>query len=135
MKNDHTINHRLHHHPFIRCTHLNTHSSDDGRRRVGPCLLSIRPILCRTDHRHTGVSLASVTLHHHHENYLGITMNPVIHDIALATGGSFYPAVGGNLLEQSVLMAVRQCITIALDNRDPLTAQDIAQHFGIEQTQ
>lgn len=62
-------------------------------------------------------------------------MNPVIHDIALATGGSFYPDVGGNLLEQSVLMAVRQCIVIALDNDDIRTAEAIAQHFGIDEHQ
>ena len=61
-------------------------------------------------------------------------MNPVIHDIALQVGGSHYPQVGGNLLEQSILMAVRKCIELALANDDPLTAQDIAQHFGIEQT-
>lgn len=99
----------------------------------GLCLFSISPILCHTYHRHPRISLASVTLRNHHENYLGITMNPRIHDIALATGGSFYPAVGGNLLEQSVLMAVRQCIAIALDNDDIRTAESIAQHFGIDE--
>ena len=62
-------------------------------------------------------------------------MNQVIHDIALATGGSHYPEVGGKLLEQSILMAVGKCIELALANDDPLTALDIAQHFGIEQTQ
>jgi hypothetical protein len=61
-------------------------------------------------------------------------MNPRIHDIALATGGSHYPEVGGKLLEQSILMAVGKCIELALANDDPLTALDIAQHFGIEQT-
>ncbi len=133
MKNDHTINHRLHRRPFIRCTNLSTHSTDVICRRVGLCLFSISPILCHTYHRHPRISLASVTLRNHHENYLGITMNPRIHDIALATGGSFYPAVGGNLLEQSVLMAVRQCMAIALDNDDIRTAEAIAQHFGIDE--
>lgn len=59
-------------------------------------------------------------------------MNQKIHDIALATGGSHYPQVGGQLLEQSILMTVRKCIELALANDDPFTAQDIAQHFGIE---
>jgi len=60
-------------------------------------------------------------------------MNPVIHDIALATGGSFYPAVGGDLLEKAILMAVRQCIAIALDNDDIRTAEAITEHFGIDE--
>jgi hypothetical protein len=62
-------------------------------------------------------------------------MNPVIHDIALATGGSHWPTVGGKLLEDSVLTAVRQCMAIAIQNGAGLTAQAIAQHFGIESTQ
>ncbi len=62
-------------------------------------------------------------------------MNPVIHDIALATGGSHWPTVGGKLLEDSVLTAVRQCIAIAKENGAELTALNIAQHFGIESTQ
>jgi hypothetical protein len=60
-------------------------------------------------------------------------MKPVIYDIALEAGGSHYPQVGGDLLERSILMAVRKCIEIALANDDPFTAQDIAQHFGVEE--
>ena len=60
-------------------------------------------------------------------------MTPVIHDIALATGGSHWPTVGGKLLEDSVLTAVRQCIAIAQGNGSELTARDIAQHFGIDE--
>ena len=60
-------------------------------------------------------------------------MNPTVHAIALATGGSHWPTVGGNLLEQSVLTAVRQCIAIAQENGAELTALNIAQHFGIDQ--
>ena len=59
-------------------------------------------------------------------------MNPVIHDIALATGGSHWPTVGGKLLEDSVIMAVRQCMAIAIQNGAGLTAEAIAQHFGID---
>ena len=60
-------------------------------------------------------------------------MNPIVHDIALAIGGAHYPEVGGKLLEKSILMAVRQCIDIALANDDVFTAEAIAQHFGIDQ--
>jgi hypothetical protein len=60
-------------------------------------------------------------------------MNKRIEQIALQAGGSFYPAAGGKLLEDSVLMAVRQCIAIALDNDDIRTAEAIAQHFGIDE--
>ena len=59
-------------------------------------------------------------------------MNKVVHDIALAVGGSHYPVVGGKLLEDSILMAVRECIKLALANDDQMTACDIAEHFGIE---
>jgi hypothetical protein len=60
-------------------------------------------------------------------------MNPVIHDIALATGGSHWPTVGGHLLEQSILVAVQQCIDIAIQNGDQPTAKAIANHFQIGQ--
>ncbi len=60
-------------------------------------------------------------------------MNQKVHDIALQVGGGHWPTVGGDLLERSILMAVRKCIDIALANDDPFTAQDIAQHFGIEE--
>ena len=60
-------------------------------------------------------------------------MNPVIHDIALEVGGSHYPQVGGKLLEGSILMAVRQCMAIAIQNGAGLTAEAIAQHFGIDE--
>ena len=60
-------------------------------------------------------------------------MNLTVHDIALEVGGSHYPLVEGQLLEQSILMAVRQCMAIAIQNGAGLTAQAIAQHFGIEE--
>ena len=59
-------------------------------------------------------------------------MNPVIHDIALATGGSHWPTVGGKLLEQSVIMAVRQCATVAYNRGDTTIAQAILQEFGLQ---
>jgi hypothetical protein len=60
-------------------------------------------------------------------------MNSQAHDIALAVGGSHYPVVGGQLLEQSILMAAKQCIDIAIQNGAGLTAQAIAQHFEIKE--
>jgi hypothetical protein len=59
-------------------------------------------------------------------------MNAAVHDIALEVGGSHYPTVGGKLLESAVLMAVRECIQIALDNDDIHTAEAIANRFGID---
>jgi hypothetical protein len=58
-------------------------------------------------------------------------MKKQIYDIALEVGGSFYPAVGGQLLEQSILMAVKKCIEIALANGDEQTALDISEYFDI----
>jgi hypothetical protein len=59
-------------------------------------------------------------------------MKKQIYDIALQVGGSFYPAVGGQLLEQSILMAVKKCIELALANDDQQTALDIGLYFDIE---
>ena len=56
-------------------------------------------------------------------------MNPVYHDIALAAGGSYYPDVGGRLLEQFGQLVVQRCMALA----DAETARRIAQEFGIEQ--
>ena len=56
-------------------------------------------------------------------------MKPVYHDIALATGGSYYPDVGGRLLEQFGQLVVQRCMALA----DAETARRIAQEFGIEQ--
>jgi len=62
-----------------------------------------------------------------------LNMKQVVHDIALEVGGSHWPTVGGKLLEQSILTAVRQCMAIAIQNGAGLTAQAIAQHFGIDE--
>ena len=42
-------------------------------------------------------------------------MNKTIHQIALQTGGSHYPNVGGELLEQFALKVINECI-IAVQN-------------------
>jgi hypothetical protein len=56
-------------------------------------------------------------------------MKQPYHDIALATGGSHYPTVGGRLLEQFGQLVVERCMALA----DAETAERIAQEFGIEQ--
>lgn len=56
-------------------------------------------------------------------------MKQPFYDIALATGGSHYPGVGGRLLEQFGQLVVQRCMALA----DAETAQRIAQEFGIEQ--
>jgi hypothetical protein len=56
-------------------------------------------------------------------------MKQPYHDIALATGGSHYPDVGGRLLEQFGQLVVQRCMALA----DAETARRIAQEFGIEQ--
>jgi hypothetical protein len=56
-------------------------------------------------------------------------MKQPYHDIALAAGGSHYPSVGGQLLEQFGRLVAQRCMALA----DAETAERIAQEFGIEQ--
>jgi hypothetical protein len=56
-------------------------------------------------------------------------MKPVFYNIALAVGGSHYPDVGGQLLEQFGHQVVMHCMQIA----DAETAARLAEEFGIEQ--
>jgi hypothetical protein len=56
-------------------------------------------------------------------------MKQPYYDIALAAGGSYYPDVGGRLLEQFGQLVVQRCMALA----DAATAERIAQEFGIEQ--
>ena len=56
-------------------------------------------------------------------------MKQPYHDIALAAGGSHYPSVGGQLLEQFGRLVAQRCMALA----DTETAERIAQEFGIEQ--
>ncbi len=55
-------------------------------------------------------------------------MTPVFHDIALAAGGSHYPGVGGQRLEQFGRLVAQRCRELA----DPETAERIAQEFGLD---
>jgi len=54
-------------------------------------------------------------------------MKQPYHDIALATGGSHYPLVGGRLLEQFGQLVAERCMALA----DAETAQRIAQEFEL----
>ena len=59
-------------------------------------------------------------------------IKPEYFDVALETGGSHYPGVGGELLSKFGDLVVKECITIALKNNDVYTAQEIEQRFGIK---
>jgi hypothetical protein len=56
-------------------------------------------------------------------------MKQPYHDIALAAGGSHYPSVGSQLLEQFGRLVAQRCMALS----DAETARRIAQEFGIEQ--
>ena len=57
--------------------------------------------------------------------------NPKFYQIALEVGGSHYPEVGGQLLEQALAMVVKQCAEIAQrEDHDP--SECILSHFGIK---
>ena len=56
-------------------------------------------------------------------------MKQIIKDIALAVGGSHYPIVGGQLLEKSIELAVKQCADIAVQNNQIEIARQILQKF------
>lgn len=55
-------------------------------------------------------------------------MTPVFYDIALQAGGSYYPSVGGQRLEQFGRLVAERCRELA----DPETAERIAQEFGLD---
>lgn len=58
-------------------------------------------------------------------------MKKIIEQIALQTGGSHYPTVGGYLLEQSIELVVRQCAEVALLHNQPKIAEQILQKFEL----
>jgi hypothetical protein len=53
-------------------------------------------------------------------------------DLALQTGGSHYPGVGGALLSTFGDLVAKECIKIAQQNGDDATADTIAERFGIK---
>ena len=57
--------------------------------------------------------------------------NSKFFDIALTVGGSHYPGVGGELLENFAIELVKQCAEIAQrEDHDP--SECILSHFGIK---
>jgi hypothetical protein len=52
-------------------------------------------------------------------------------DLALETGGSHYPGVGGALLSTFGDLIVQECIKIALANGNTTTVKQLEQRFGI----
>jgi hypothetical protein len=57
--------------------------------------------------------------------------NPQLFEIALHTGGSHYPDVGGELLEKYGEAIVRKCAEIAQrEDHDP--SECILSHFGFK---
>lgn len=57
--------------------------------------------------------------------------NPKLFEIALQTGGSHYPNVGGDLLEKYGEAIIRKCAEIAeREDHDP--AECIRSYFGVE---
>ena len=52
-------------------------------------------------------------------------------DLALQTGGSHYPEVGGGLLSMFGDLLVKECIQIAKQNGDDITADALAERFGV----
>lgn len=62
--------------------------------------------------------------------------NPKFFDIALATGGSHYPGVGGELLEKYGEMIVRECAKLANEETSlPYNSysEKILKSFGLEE--
>ena len=55
-------------------------------------------------------------------------MKPVFYDMALKTGGSHYPSVGGQRLEQFGRLVAERCRELS----DPASAERIAQEFGLD---
>jgi hypothetical protein len=53
------------------------------------------------------------------------------YDLALETGGSHFPEVGGSLLSTFGDLLVKECIQIAKQNGDDNTADALAERFGV----
>jgi len=58
-------------------------------------------------------------------------IKPEYFDLALETGGSHYPDVGGSLLSTFGEAVAKECIRLAMENGDEATALAIEQRFAI----
>jgi hypothetical protein len=65
-------------------------------------------------------------------------MSPKCEELALMAGGSHYPLVGGDTLEQFMRLTVEECIKI-LKQREIRNSNSarliLREHFGLEKSQ
>lgn len=59
--------------------------------------------------------------------------NPKLFEIALQTGGSHYPSVGGELLEKYGEAIIRECALVVFKKTGPKSALDVLEHFGLDE--
>jgi hypothetical protein len=71
-------------------------------------------------------------------NEQGKKMSPKCKELALMAGGSHYPGVGGETLEQFMRLTVEECIKI-LKQREIRNSNSarliLREHFGLEKSQ
>jgi hypothetical protein len=71
-------------------------------------------------------------------NEQGKKMSPKCKELALMAGGSHYPRVGGEILEQFMRLTVEECIKI-LKQREIRNSNSarliLREHFGLEKSQ
>ena len=73
-------------------------------------------------------------------NEPGKKMSPKCKELALMAGGSHYPLVGGDTLEQFMRLTVEECIKVLIDNGYPniygnyVGVEEIKAHFALEKT-
>ena len=56
-------------------------------------------------------------------------MNKKIYEIALQTGGSHYPEVGGKLLERYTQLLLKECINYCGENLSKKVGEEMLLHF------
>jgi len=70
-------------------------------------------------------------------NEQGKEMSPKCKELALMAGGSHYPRVGGEILEQFMRLTVEECIKI-LQKREVRNSNSarliLKEHFGLEKS-
>ena len=70
-------------------------------------------------------------------NEQGKKMSPKCKELALMAGGSHYPRVGGEILEQFMRLTVEECIKI-LQKREVRNSNSarliLKEHFGLEKS-
>jgi hypothetical protein len=70
-------------------------------------------------------------------NEQGKKMSPKCKELALMAGGSHYPGVGGETLEQFMRLTVEECIKI-LQKREVRNSNSarliLKEHFGLEKS-